>query len=90
MTPTRLQAIRLNLRNVQVVAQAMDRIGNTPKVTGYYVADVADLLTLWDTHQTALRALVERMTRAVDGTEAALSVQAYRDELERLLTPEQS
>lgn len=57
--------------------------------------DIPALLTLWDTHQTALRALVEQWKDAADmaarthpNVERAFELCA-RD-LERLLTPEQS
>ena len=77
MTPTRLQEIRQWVEAYNADAD-----------------DLRYLLTLWDTHQTALRALVEQWKQEAKATDKAWSpeyaFELCADQLERLLTPEQS
>jgi len=80
---TRIEAIRQRLRNVSVVKQVMDRIGNTPTVTTNYVEDVTELLRLWDTRDAALRALVGQWKQ--EARDGYASGESASEALSRLL-----
>jgi len=58
LTPTRLQEIRQDRDGIK----AMNAFASNLMLE-VAEKDLTDLLTLWDTHQTALRALVEQWKR---------------------------
>ena len=92
MTPTPdLQAIRF----LEAVRFSLDHERKYPaRAMPWTADDMQQLLTLWDTQQTALRTLVEELTHEAvqlpPGHPVRMSLKHYRDELARLLTPEQS
>ena len=92
MTPTRLQQIRNEYAEDEIALASEGDMWSGQEHAQH--ANIGILLTLWDTHQTALRALVEQWKQEAKATDKAWSpeyaFELCADQLERLLTPEQS
>ena len=91
---TRIEAIRQRAAKAYPRGVSDIRHDGTPVYTqmGNPVEDVVDLLTLWDTRETALRALVDKADHLIRDVKAdgrmTHQLRDLRDSLSRLLEQE--